>query len=120
LKPIFISHAAYQDSLIERLNLYYSGGSFVIANQDWHLVAKLWITDLSYITSLLQDYYDARGPQPRDPASMLRSYLLFLMTKPEIGITQWVNEMIRVFRIYAIIMFSNLANSQCRYFFRFL
>ncbi len=57
---------------------------------------------MSYITTLLQDCYDAKGPQPRDPDSMLRSYLLFLMTKPEVGITEWINEMIRI-PYYAII-----------------
>jgi hypothetical protein len=46
--------------------------------------------------------YNAKGPQPRDPASMLRSYLLFLMTKPEIGVTEWINEMKRV-PYYAIL-----------------
>lgn len=92
----------YQNVVIERLAQHYSGGVFVIAKDDWHLVAKLWMTDLSSITTLLLDYYDAKGPQPRDPASMLRSYLLFLMTKPEIGITEWVNELIRV-PYYAII-----------------
>jgi len=63
---------------------------------------KLWITDLSYITTLLQDSYNNRGPEPRDPASMLRSYLLFLVSKPEIGITAWVDEMYRV-PLYAIL-----------------
>ena len=65
---------------------------------------KLWMTDLSYITTLLQECYDAKGkgPQPRDPASMLRSYLLLLMTKPEIGVTEWINEMKRI-PYYAIL-----------------
>ena len=102
LKPVLIPHPVYQDSVIERLRQYYSGGTFVIANDDWPLVQKLWMTDLSYITTLLQDCYDAKGPQPRDPDSMLRSYLLFLMTKPEVGITEWINEMIRI-PYYAII-----------------
>lgn len=102
MKPVLIPHATYQDSVIDRLRQHYSGGVFVIANDDWHLVAKLWMTDLSYITTLLQDCYDAKGPEPRDPASMLRSYLLFLMARPEIGVTEWINEMIRV-PYYAII-----------------
>ncbi|MHB0968118.1 MAG: transposase [Bellilinea sp.] len=102
MKPVLIPHATYQDSVIERLRRHYSGGTFVIANDDWHLVAKFWMTDLSYITTLLQNGYDAKGPEPRDPASMLRSYLLFLMTKPEIGVTEWINEMIRV-PYYAIL-----------------
>ena len=102
LKPVLIPHAVYQDSVIERLRQFYSGDAFVIANDDWHLVHKFWMTDLSFLTTLLQDCYDAKGPQPRDPSSMLRSYLLFLMTKPQIGITEWVNELIRV-PYYAII-----------------
>ena len=102
LKPVVIPHAVYHDSVIKRLRQYYSGGAFVIANDDWHLVQKFWMTDLSYITTMLLDCYDAKGPEPRDPASMLRSYLLFLMTMPEIGITEWVNELIRV-PYYAII-----------------
>ncbi len=102
LKPILISHELYQDSLLLRLCRYYSGGTFVIVNKDWPLVAKFWMTDLSYITTLVQDGYASKGPQPRDPASLLRSYLLFLMTKPEIGITEWINEMKRI-PFYAIL-----------------
>jgi len=33
---------------------------------------------------------------------MLRSFLLFLLTKPEIGITAWVDELYRV-PLYAIL-----------------
>ena len=102
MKPIFISHALYQDSVLQRLNEHYSGGIFTIVSSDWPLVAKFWMTDLSYLTTLLQDLYDPKGPNPRDPASMLRSYLLFLMTKPEIGITEWINEMCRI-PYYAVI-----------------
>jgi len=96
LKPILILHETYQNSVLERLREHYTGGVFVIVNKDWPLVAKFWRTDLSYITTLLQDEYAAKGPEPRDPASMLRSYLLFLMTKPEIGVTEWINEMKRI------------------------
>lgn len=92
MKPILISHELYQDSVLLHLREHYSGGVFVLVNKDWPLVAKFWRTDLSYITTLLQDFYDPKGPEPRDPASMLRSYLLFLMTKPEIGLTEWINE----------------------------
>jgi hypothetical protein len=102
LKPVFISHETYQTSVLERLREHYSGGIFTVANKDWPLVAKFWRTDLSYVTTLLQDDYAAKGPQPRDPASMLRSYLLCLMTKPEMGITEWINEMQRI-PYYAIL-----------------
>jgi len=102
LKPVFISHETYQDSILQLLRQHYSGGVFTIVNKDWPLVAKFWMTDLSYITTLLQDGYSDKGPKPCDPASMLRSYLLFLMTNPEIGVTEWINEMKRI-PYYAIL-----------------
>jgi len=40
LKPSFISHETYQDSILLRLRQHYSGGIFVIVNKDWPLVAK--------------------------------------------------------------------------------
>lgn len=102
MKPILIPHQAYQDFVMSQLQKHYSGGIFVLVNKDWPIIMKFWISDLSHTTILLQDFYDAKGPIPRDPASMLRSYLLFLMTKPEIGITAWVDEMYRV-PLYAIL-----------------
>src|SRR5690606_16417457 len=69
---------------------------------DWPLIAKLWIADLSHLTTMLLPYYDAKGPDPRDPASMFRSYLIFLLVRPQIGITKWVDEMHRV-PLYAIL-----------------
>jgi hypothetical protein len=102
MKPIFIPHQAYQDFVMSQLQNHYSGGILVLVNKDWPTIMKFWMTDLSYTTTWLQDFYDAKGPEPRDPASMLRSYLLFLMTKPEIGITAWVDEMYRV-PLYAIL-----------------
>jgi hypothetical protein len=57
-------------------------------NNDWPVIHKLWITDLSYVTTWLTDDYSNKGPAPRDPASMLQSYLLFLLTNPTIGITK--------------------------------
>jgi hypothetical protein len=101
LKPVLISHATYQDFVLQQLRMNFGPG-IVIVNKDWPLVTKLWMTDLSRITSILHDLYSARGPQPRDPASMLRSFLVFLMTNPEKGLTEWVNVMKRT-PIYAIL-----------------
>lgn len=104
LKPKVIPHAyaSYQDFVLAQLRNHYDGGILVIVNKDWPLIAKLWRIDLSPITSLLCDLYGAKGPIPRDPTSMMRSFLLFLMTHPEIGITEWINEMKRV-TLYAIL-----------------
>lgn len=101
LKPVLIPHDSYQDFVLSQLRQHFDG-ILVIVNKDWPLITKLWMTDLSSITTFLHDLYSAKGPTPRDPASMLRSYLLFLMIRPEIGVTEWINELHRV-PLYAIL-----------------
>jgi hypothetical protein len=96
LKPVFIPHETYQNFVMEQLQKHYSGGLLVLVNRDWPLIAKLWITDLSHITTMLRPLYSDRGPKPRDPSSMLRSYLLNLLSRPELSITEWVDELHRV------------------------
>src|SRR2546429_9696015 len=76
MKPVFVPHKAYQDFVMDQLQKHYSGGILTLLNKDWPVITKLWITDLSEITSLLADVYGKKGPSPRDPASMMRSYLL--------------------------------------------
>lgn len=102
LKPILITHESYQDFIIEQLKKHYSGGILTLVSKDWPTITKLWITDLSYVTTWLYDTYSLKGPAPRDSASMFRSYLLFLLTNPTIGITKWVDELYRV-PLYAIL-----------------
>ncbi len=102
MKPVFITHEAYQDFVLTQLKKHYSNGILTLVAKDWPVITKLWITDISYITTLLSDTYSDKGPLPRDPASMLRSYLLFLFTNPTIGITKWVDELYRV-PLYAIL-----------------
>ena len=101
MKPIFIPHSSYQHFVLEQLRSSF-GASIVIVNKDWPLVLKLWHTDLSHITTLLHDVYSDRGPEPRDPASLLRSFLIFLMTNPEKGVTEWINVMHRT-PLYALL-----------------
>lgn len=107
LKPILVSHTSYQNFVLEQLQKHYSGGVLLLVNKDWPVITKLWITDLSYTTKWLHDSYSNKGPAPRDPASMLRAYLLFLMTNPTIGITKWVDQLYRV-PLYAIFVVLNL------------
>ena len=102
LKPVFVQHSSYQQFVLEQLDTHYSGPILVLRNKDWPLIAKLWVTDLSYINTLLAKGYGDRGPKPRDPASLMRCYLVFLMTKPTIGLTEWVEELHRI-PLYAII-----------------
>jgi len=77
LKPVITPHERYQSSVMEQLQQHYTGGVLVLVNKDWPLITKLWITDLTEITVLLRDSYSSRGPAPRDPASMLRSFSSF-------------------------------------------
>lgn len=103
LKPVFISHDSYQEFVLDQLHLHYSGGILILHKDDWPLIAKLWMTDLSHITTMLRPLYGDQGAEkPRDPASMLRSYLLNLFVRPELGPTAWVTEMHRV-PLYAIL-----------------
>jgi hypothetical protein len=106
LKPVIIPHVLYQDLILRQFRLHY-GPNILVVNKDWPLITKFWMTDLSHITAMLQDLYSDRGPEPRDPASMLRSFLIFLMTNPEKGITEWINVMKRT-PIYAILSGFNL------------
>lgn len=101
MKPVFIPHLCYQQFLLDNFRRFY-GPTFFIINKDWQLVTKFWMTDLSAMTTMLQDLYCNRGPEPRDPACMFRSLLLFIKTNPTIGITEWINEMKRT-PLYAIL-----------------
>lgn len=100
MKPDFMPHATYQSFVLEQLRSKYGFG-IVIVNKDWPIILKLWNTDLSHLTTILQPVYSDRGPEPRDPASMFRSFLVLLMTNPEMGFTEWINEMKRT-PIYAV------------------
>lgn len=100
MKPVFVPHSSYQSFVLEQLRLNYGPG-IVIVNKDWPLVLKLWNTNLSHLTTMLQPVYSDRGPEPRDPASMFRSFLVLLMTNPGMGVTEWINEMVRT-PIYAL------------------
>lgn len=94
MKPVFVPHSEFQAFVLHQLRTHYGPG-VVLIHKDWPFVAKLWMTDLTAITTLLEDEYADQGPQPRDPASMLRSYLLLLMTNSQMGLTEWINELKR-------------------------
>ncbi|WP_223836866.1 hypothetical protein [Paenibacillus oceani] len=101
MKPVLVPHSDYQAFVLQHLRDSFGPG-VVLINKDWPLAAKLWMSDLSALTTLLAGEYSDRGPKPRDPASLLRSYLILLMTNPGMGLTEWINEMQRT-PIYAIL-----------------
>lgn len=97
MKPDLTPHKVYQDFVVEHLQRHYSGGGILtLVDTDWLLITKLWIADLSGVSAMLQDSYSLRGPKPRDPSAMLRSFLLCFFSNPEKSITDWVDELRRV------------------------
>lgn len=104
MKPKHISHNYYQDHVLKFLRDFYSGENplFIIPNSDFDIISKLLITDLSSITPMLEHTFSNRGPMPRDPASMIRAYLLMLLVNPASSITKWVASLART-PLYAII-----------------
>jgi Transposase DDE domain len=101
MKPVFVPHSDYQHFVLQQLQNY-GGPGMVLLHKDWPLIAKFWMTDFSPITTLLRDDYSDRGPDAKDPASIFRCYLIYLMTHPEKGLTEWVNIMKRT-PLYAIL-----------------
>ena len=68
---------------------------------DLALIHKFWITDLSRTASLLSTTYGKKGPAPRDPGALLRSYLLMLVLR-QTSVTRWVDDLRRC-DLYAIL-----------------
>lgn len=104
MKPLFIPYQTYQDFVFFQLKEHYSDGILCLVKNDWPTIKKLWLSDLSATTSWLDDTYSdsSKGTKPRDPASMLRSYLLSLLVQPTKSITHWVDQLRRV-PLYAIL-----------------
>lgn len=94
------SHSLYQDFLISNFLLYYPD-PFSISRQTWKIIVQFWHLDLSQTTNILLDSYSKFGPAPRDPVSMLRSYLLSIKLKIT-SITDWVSRL-KECPLYAII-----------------
>ncbi|MBS4221729.1 hypothetical protein [Lederbergia citrea] len=100
VKPTIIAYEDYQNFVLEQLRKHFSGSVLTMVNNDSPIIYKLWITILSFLTSWLRNSYSYRGPEPQDQASMIRSYLLLLLAKPTISITEWVDELhlVTIFR----------------------
>jgi hypothetical protein len=104
LKPSFIPHQTYQNFVLEQLNKHYSNGILIVLKDDLPVIKRFWLADLSVTTTWLYHTYSdcQKGTKPRDPASMMRSYLLYLVIQPTTSITDWVSQLRRV-PLYAIL-----------------
>ena len=94
------SHSHYQDFFISNFLKYYPD-PFSISRQTWKVIIQFWHMDLSETPNILMDSYSKFGPLPRDPASMLRSYLLSIKLKIT-SVTDWVSKL-KECPLYAII-----------------
>lgn len=94
------SHSAFQDTFVSDFLKFYPD-PFSISKATWKTIVQFWHLDLSSTDSLLTECYGKRGPAPRPPSSMLRSYLLSLKLKVT-SITRWV-AMMRECPLYAIL-----------------
>lgn len=81
-------HAAYQDFVLTEIFHYYPN-PFSISKNTWKIIIEFWHLDLSLTDSLVRDRYFKKGPPPRVPSCMLRSYLLSIKFKIT-SITRWV------------------------------
>jgi hypothetical protein len=101
LVPTIRSHDQYQCFLQEQLRHHFVSGSRALFPSDLALIRKFWNVDLSRTAILLSSTYGKKGPAPRDPADLLRSYLLMLELR-QTSITRWV-DLLRRCDFYAIL-----------------
>ncbi|WZX99999.1 transposase [Bacillus sp. FSL W7-1360] len=104
MKPAMVPHTEYQKSMLEQLQEHYADGALLLHKNDWSVISKCYITDLSSVSALVQHTYSdsTQGTIPRDPASMMRAFLLMLFVRPEEGITKWV-QTLQTNRLYALL-----------------
>jgi len=102
MKPIFDAdeHSKYQDFLIKNL-IDLGPNIFSFPSSTWDRIVDFYSLDLSFINSLLSDFYYQKGPIPRLPSNIFRSYLLSLKLKVP-SITTWVR-MLHETPLYAIL-----------------
>ena len=93
-------HTAYQDTFVSDFLKFYPD-PFSLAKSTWNVIIEFWHLDLSLTDQLMADSYSRRGPQPRLPSSMLRSYLLSIKFKVT-SITRWV-ALLKENPLYAIL-----------------
>lgn len=57
MKPTFVPHEDYQKFVMNQCQNHYYGGIQTLVNADCPVITKLWITDLSEISTMLVDVY---------------------------------------------------------------
>ena len=85
MKPILAPHEVYQDFVVKQLQQHYDGGVLTLVHKDYPIITKLWMTDLTGMTAMLQDFYSARGRRHTIllPCSVLICFFCSLSRKSE-------------------------------------
>lgn len=94
------SHADFQEFFVSNFLKFYPD-PFSLSRQTWKVIVQFWHMDLSQTEQILMDSYSKMGPMPRQPSSMLRSYLLSLKLKVT-SVTDWVSKL-KECPLYAIL-----------------
>ena len=88
MKPVVASHFNYRASLVRQME--WRGIRWRALPSDTRdLYLHFRSLNLSGVDRIMQNFYSARGPKPRQPSCMLRSLLLMVATKCP-TIPQWV------------------------------
>lgn len=95
------SHVYYQQHLRQQLKMRYPCMRRALDYHSRKLVEIFYQLDLSKVNSILGSTYSRHGPLPWDPASMLRSMLLSVLTGYQ-SYTVWARQL-RLNPLYAII-----------------
>lgn len=90
--PNVRTHQEYLNFVDQLLELHYTGSVFVLQPEDRKLLETIRLLDLSGTFDIIRDSYSRRGPLPHDPADMLRSILLMVLTGTP-SIDKWVTRM---------------------------
>ena len=98
--PVFVSHSDYQDAFASRF-LDAFPDPFILPKDIWSIINQFFHLDLSGTHHVLLNTYSAKGPIPRPPASIQRSFLLMIKTG-ESSITKWCSTL-KSFPLYAIL-----------------
>lgn len=99
--PVNKSHEQYISFLKTAVKQLDENPLVSITDEDWELVKKFSVMDLSKLYDLALGTYTAKGPEPRNPSDMLRCCLVMLNVKTT-SFTQWALDLKRT-PIYAIL-----------------
>ena len=94
-------HKQYQQQVTVQLKKYYPNLRRDLDYDSRRLVEIFYQLDLSKSISILRSTYSAHGPLPFDPAAMMRSILLSILTGYQ-SYTVWARQL-HLNRLYAII-----------------